>query len=284
LVERWLTLPDSGCRVHYWDGGQGRALLLLHGLGGSALDWCAAAPLLAQGQRVIVPDLPGFGESDPWPRLHLESGEEFVEAFCQVLRMEGCVLVGNSMGGAVALQAGLYLGERLAGLVLADSAGLGRELAWSYRLLGLPGIGRWARPPSARGVRAHWRRLVYDLSSLPPGFLEAKAEAAQARGPRLHLFRVGRLGISLRGQRLDLRRAAGQLSCPVLVLWGVHDRIIPVRHGLALAAGLPQARVQVFARCGHCPQLEVPAAFAGQVRDFVAALGPCPVPPGIAAG
>ena len=123
LTERLLEV--KGGRVRYLVGGAGPRLVLVHGLGGSATNWCELAPLLARRFRLVIPDLPGHGHSDPMPAV---SGlHAFADRVFAVMEAEQGVpapVVGHSLGGLVAVRLALRYPEAVPALVLAGSAGL----------------------------------------------------------------------------------------------------------------------------------------------------------------
>src|SRR5215210_2718927 len=119
----------DGLLTRYLTAGEGAPLVLLHALCESALDWRWVLPALAQAYRVYAPDLPGFGDSDkPAADYSPTFFARFVAAFLDALEVERAAVVGNSLGGLVALRLALSEPARVSTLCLVDSAGLGREV------------------------------------------------------------------------------------------------------------------------------------------------------------
>ena len=110
-----------GARLRYLVAGDGELLLLVHGLGGSAANWLALAPLLLPGRRLIVPDLPGHGGSDPLPAA--ASLTAYADSLAALLDGPAAV-VGHSLGGAIALRLAIRRPELVSALVLAGAAGI----------------------------------------------------------------------------------------------------------------------------------------------------------------
>jgi pimeloyl-ACP methyl ester carboxylesterase len=132
----------DGLLTHYLAAGEGPPLLLLHALGESALDWRWVLPDLARTHRVYAPDLPGFGDSaKPTADYSPVFFEGFVAAFLDALEVERAAVVGNSLGGLIALRLALSEPARTSALALIDSAGLGREVSSALESPTLPGYG-----------------------------------------------------------------------------------------------------------------------------------------------
>jgi pimeloyl-ACP methyl ester carboxylesterase len=123
-------LEWRGTRLRYAVGGDGPAVVLVHGLGGTIENWRGLAPPLAAEHRVVVPDLPGHGRSAPLPEARdLDALAEAVLAIADAEEMVGAVWIGHSLGGVVALRAAVLRPEAVRGLVLAAAAGIGSASA-----------------------------------------------------------------------------------------------------------------------------------------------------------
>jgi pimeloyl-ACP methyl ester carboxylesterase len=264
----------AGRRVRYRVDGAGEPVVLLHGIGRSLEDWTEQHEPLGHRFRVYSVDLPGFGWSEPLADPHtLAAHARFVEDFLDTVGAGGPAhLVGNSLGGAVAMQVAAQAPQRVASLVLVDSAGFGREVALALRLLAIRGVGRLLLRPSRTGVRQVERSLFHD----PALATDARIEHAYRLAQRPHAARVlletaRNLG-TLRGVRPQWRKrllgAVSELRIPILVTWGSSDRILPAAHLQAAAGRLPHARTHLFEDTGHMPQIERAEAFSRLVTDF----------------
>src|SRR5689334_20978467 len=139
-------LEWRGTRLRYAVGGRGPPLVLVHGLGGTIENWRALAPLLAQHHRVLVPDLPGHGLSQPLPQArHLDELAEVVLGIAEAESICDAVWVGHSLGGVVALRAALLRPDAVRGLVLAAAAGIGSGSRAAHATLTVLGIVRPGR-------------------------------------------------------------------------------------------------------------------------------------------
>lgn len=253
----------------------GRPVVLLHGIGRSLEDWEPQYELLAEGNRLIGLDLPGFGYSQRRPEpATLDALGRGVLAILEALgESRPAHLVGNSLGGAVSLQILGSAPDRVASVVLVNSGGFGPEVTYLLRMLAVPGLGKLIlRRPSRLGSR-HIERALY----------ASKSHATPARVA--HALKLGRepeaaafmaelsLGLgTIRGVsepwRRELLDAARQAPRPILIVWGDRDRILPPKHFAVAKRTFPAARSHLFPGTGHMPQIERPREFAELVRDF----------------
>ncbi|MEC3918508.1 alpha/beta fold hydrolase [Nocardia sp. CDC160] len=234
------------------DRGAGRPILLLHGGAGPA-SVGGLAHLLAERYRVLTPTHPGF-EGTPRPE-NLTGMADLARLYVDLLDeldLTDVSVVGNSIGGWIAAEIALLASPRVARVVLADAAGL--ELPQTpivdFFSLTLDQIAdlSYYRPDDFR----------IDPNSLPPERLPIMA------GNRDALRVYG--GTAMTDPTLLGRLPA--VAVPTLVVWGAHDRIVPVDHGHAYAAAIPTARIELIQNAGHLPQLETPEAFARLVAEF----------------
>ncbi len=250
-------------------------LVLLHGIAGSADEWQGVMPGLAQRYRVYAPDAPGHGHSDKPRPLdgHRYDVPGYTESTLDVLDALGVhrsPLVALSGGGPVALTLALDQPDRVSQLVLVDAAGLGREVSWDYRMASLPGAQLAFRLGlSPKRSERFGRRLLYDQTKLPPGWVERRLAIWSTAGATEAFFTTVRNSLTLRGQRVTFTHRLDEISQPTLIIWGRQDPIIPVRHALAAARRIPNARLHVFDRCGHVPLWEYPDEFVRLLLDFL---------------
>ncbi len=272
--DRYATV--EGHRVRYWNEGAGPAIVLVHGLANSVITWRKNVEALSRNFRVIALDLPGHGLSDmPKVRFGLPEGAAFVASFLDELGVDRAHLVGNSMGGAVALELALARPERVASLTLADSAGLGREISLVLRLGSLPLLGEYGRRPTLKGVRNLVRWLVHDPNLVDEDELPLRLSYLKREGSAQALLRFLRTGVGLFGQRPGTRRDAmlTSLSVPTLIVWGAQDPLFPFRQAEEAARAIPGTALHVFDACGHWPQYEHPGEFNRLLGEFVESVG-----------
>ncbi len=257
LTAKYIVV--AGTRLRYVESGNGPSVVLIHGFGGSIYGWRRTIePLAAAGFHVVAFDAKGFGFSDK-PAHGYSNGDyaRLVLALVDSLHLPDPVLVGHSMGGAIAAEAALRAPDRIRGLVLVDAAGLGTRGALGVRAARWPVVG-----PVAASLRSRWvtGRLLRSTFADPSKVTEADvdqyyaavAEPDFGRALRgvLHEFRFD----ALRG------RLAG-IPVPCLVVWGDHDRWIPDRFGRELAQNLLRSAFIEVPHAGHDVPEEVPDVF-----------------------
>ncbi len=255
-------------------GDSGTAVVLLHGLGDSADIWKPNIEALASGHRVFAPDIVGFGYTDkPAIEYIPDVFLRFIGDFLSVLDIERCHLVGHSFGGGLALGFALAHPDRVEKLVLVSSAALGPEATWPLRLSTLPLLGPWILHPVRRILSVFFRRLVYDPAVITEDFVELRYRLLLPRENRRTLLKVLRSLLTLRGVRPDLLNPIlenlGRIRNPTLIIWGTHDRILPLRHAYRAKEKIPDATLHIFEKCGHMPSYEYPEKFNDLVTAFL---------------
>jgi pimeloyl-ACP methyl ester carboxylesterase len=261
--------------------GSGPPILMFHGFADSADTWrLALATLARQGQRAVAVDLPGFGEADS-----LDSGPILpqLDAFAaDAIRYVGgrprqpALLVGNSLGGCVALRAAERPGARLAGVLAAAPAGLqmSRLLFLVERDPVLRSILALPAPVPSMVLRATVARLYVQLvfassRNVDPGVISTFTSHLRSR-PKVASY----LGIA---HRLlpELRNALelNRVHCPLRLVWGDRDRLLFARAAQQILDAVPGSRLELLSQVGHCPQVEAPERFTAILLDFVQELG-----------
>jgi pimeloyl-ACP methyl ester carboxylesterase len=245
LDETLETTRGLGLRV--FRGGDGPPLLLLHGFGGAAWNFTEMAPLLA-GRRLVIPDLPGHGASDPLPAPSITG---FADAVAGILD-EPVGVFGHSMGGLVALRLAERHPALVRAVVLAAPAGISSSSRLATFTLGLAGI---VQPGRVAGRRVHriarsprLKRLVFGRFEVSnPELLTEASVHGFLRGPTIHQDALG-AGLAL--ARDDPRQSLDRVRAPVLVLFGARDRQVPLADAFEYARRL-RAPLRLIADCGH---------------------------------
>jgi pimeloyl-ACP methyl ester carboxylesterase len=272
---RELTIHDQ--RITYGSAGSGPVLLLIHGMAGSATTWRQVLPGLAKRFTVVAPDLLGHGRSEKPP------GDYSLGAFACTLRdllvalgHERATVVGQSLGGGVAMQFSYQYPERTERLVLVGSGGLGREVNPLLRYLSLPGSEAILHLACAARVRTAIEAVGGRAARL--GLRPAPVVAELWRSysslgddaARRAFLRTLRAVVDPRGQAVS---AANRLhlaaEVPTLILWGDSDPIIPVDHAHAAHASIPGSRLEIFEGVGHYPHCETPERFVEVLSEFI---------------
>lgn len=275
-----------GHDVGYRRAGNGPVILLIHGLAGSSRTWRDVMPMLARNHTVIAPDLLGHGESaKPLGDYSLGAYASGLRDLLGAIGIPRATVVGQSLGGGVAMQLSYQHPEIAERLVLVGSGGLGREVSWLLRALTLPGA-EYVMPiffPSFLRDRGN------DVSSFlhrrglrAPHIAEMwRAYASLAGAENRHAFvRTLRAVIDPGGQAVSANdRLYLAAAMPVLIVWGDQDHIIPVSHAYAAHEAIPGSRLEIFEGGGHFPHVEQPDRFVEVLADFVATTEPAGLHP-----
>jgi pimeloyl-ACP methyl ester carboxylesterase len=263
--------------VHYLDvGGSGPPLVCVHGLSGSALNWMAVGPMLAERHRVFALDLRGFGRTPLGPGTRLRDNRRLLDLFLREVVGGPAIVVGNSMGGLVAVLQAAAAPETISSLVLVDPA-----LPWHGHLpfdlsrwtffgsLLTPLVGEATLVWSGRRIGAE--RVVFgvleaccvDPDRVPRDMVRALVDQeterfasprsfrALAQASRSLLWALGRRG---------LMRTYARVAAPTLVVHGEKDRLVPAAFSLAIGRRFGW-QVAVLPDVGHVPMMEVPVTF-----------------------
>ncbi|SCG36440.1 alpha/beta fold hydrolase [Micromonospora coxensis] len=272
LRPRHVTV--EGRRVRHRVDGDGPPVVLLHGIGRSLRDFTEQHELLASRFRVHSVDLPGYGGSLPMAEpCTLPALGRFVGRYLDTVGVDQPAhLVGNSLGGAVAMQVAAAEPDRVASLALVNSAGFGQEVTLALRLLTLRPLGRLLLRPSRAAARRVERTLFHDPSFVTDERIAYALElAGQPYTARVMLETCRHLG-TFRGVRPqwrdELLARVAERDVPTLIVWGDRDLILPATHLDAARARLPKARTHLFTDCGHLPQVERAEEFHRMLVDF----------------
>ncbi|MDQ6835199.1 MAG: alpha/beta fold hydrolase [Actinomycetota bacterium] len=246
--------------------GHGPDVLLLHGLGGTRASLFETAAALSQRFRVHAPDLPGFGSSDK-PARGAYNARWFAEAMLALMdeqRITTAHVVGNSMGGRIAIEMALTAPERVGalGLLCPAVAWVKRGLHPLVRLL-RPELGLLPHGFSRGTVASQFWSMFYDRDLIDPAVADLMVDEFRriyhSPGARLAFLASAR-NIYLEapyGRRGFYPRLA-ELDRPAMFIWGSHDRLIPAAFSRHVAKALPNAEQVTLPNCGHVPQVEHP--------------------------
>ena len=279
---------------HHVDfGGPERpVIVLVHGLGGSHLNWELLAPRLTAQAHVLALDLPGFGLSPPAARQ--STVRRNVEALARFVGEHGnppVVLVGNSMGGLISILLTARMPHLVQGLALVDPAlpAPWRALrspvaAATLAAYAVPGVGEQLRRnlrqrigPRATLV-ATLRRCGVDPASLPDDLMRRSVTLVERQSDvagmdRAFLSASRSLAWAL-ARRDTYAAAMRAINVPVLLVHGDQDRLVPVEAARAVARTHPRWRYVELQDVGHVPQLQVPELLAGHLRVWLRDLEP----------
>jgi pimeloyl-ACP methyl ester carboxylesterase len=265
----------EGVRTRWFAGGAGPPLILVHGLGGAAVNFTELAPLLARRRRVVVPDLPGHGRSAPFRReVDLDDYAAHVAAVAEREDALAAPVLGYSMGAVVALRLAVARPRDVTGLVLVAAAGIVSATRRAELFVALTGLLKPARVASVFrrqfAVRPRLRHVPFGYwGAVRPSALSPAAVLGFLEGPSQHTD-VGAAGRAL--VRDDPRPDLDRVTCPVLLVWGARDRLVPLRDGFEYARRL-RAPIRALPAAGHLVVGEQPGAVAALVGEFLDGVG-----------
>jgi pimeloyl-ACP methyl ester carboxylesterase len=268
LESKFVTV--DGVRLHYQEVGSGHPLVCMHGAGPGASaesNFKLNAGPFSEKFRVILFDMPQYGKSDKivltQPRLKYNA--ELLHGFLAKLGIERTHIVGNSMGGQVALKFGLDFPAALDRVVVIGSGAVTPIFA-PHPVEGVKMIARYYKGagPSREKLRDLLSTIVYDSSFLTEEIFEERYKAS-VDPEVVELFgkRQGEL------PRETLAADLGKLKAKLLVVWGMDDRFGALDVGLQMTRIVPGAQMHIFSQCGHWAQIEHAAAFNRVVTDFL---------------
>jgi pimeloyl-ACP methyl ester carboxylesterase len=272
--QKWIDV--AGAPVNVIDIGEGDPIVFIHGLSGAWVNWLENIPHFAREHRVIAMDLPGFGHSPmPSEKVSISGYGRIVDELLDTLGIDRAVIVGNSMGGFIGAEVAIQFGTRVEKLVLVSAAGISIEHQRNEPVLRVLELlddwlilsGGWAATRSdALSGRPRIRRQIMKLVAHRAEKLPAPLIAEQVKGS-------GKPGFVPALDALTdypIRDRLADIECPVLVLWGEKDRLVPVKDAYEFGRLIPHARVVVWPETGHVAMLERPDAFNALVDEFIA--------------
>jgi pimeloyl-ACP methyl ester carboxylesterase len=269
----------DGAKVNYVDigSGEGSPVVFVHGLAGQWQNWLENIPRVAQERRVIAPDLPGHGASDP-PRedISIPACGRMVHGLARQLGIERALVVGNSMGGFVASEVAIQFPDFVERLMLVSAAGISSASVSAAPVMTFGRIGAAItavtaarhRQLAARPLTRHFAMALVARhpSKLKPdlvweGFMKGAG-------------REGFLDALQANLDYDFRERIREISCPTLIVWGGEDAVIPVRDADEYERLIDDSRKLVMEDTGHIPMAERPAAFNELLLKFISETGP----------
>ncbi len=266
-----IPLPDAktvevkGCKIVYYEQGQGSVVILLHGLGADSHHWAANIGPLSANFRVIALDQIGYGKSDkPVMRYTVGNFAEYLYGFMTALNIPKATVVGNSLGGWIALDFTIRHPDMVEKLVLVDAAGL-----HPVEPLHMP-KGGWR---DLTPFNTHW---YFDLmqankswatTDLGPHGFERHVKNGDSYTVASSVAEMV-VGHEFEDKKLD------KVATPTLIIWGRDDVLIPLAMGEKFNKGIPGSQLIVIESTGHIPMVGKPDEFNQLIRNFVRATPP----------
>lgn len=266
---------DLNLQLHYNDVGEGaKTVVMLHGSGPGASGWANfnrnVEPFAAAGYRIVLMDAPGWSKSDPIVSKgsRSELNARALKGLMDALHIEKAHLIGNSMGAHGAVAFALANPARIGKLVLMGGGTGGASPFVPGPPEGIKLISALYRDPTIENLKRMMRVFVYDTSHLTEELYKTRLDNMLARRDHLQNFVLS--AEANPRQFPDVGYRLGEIPAPTLAIWGRDDRFVPLDVGLRLLAGLQDAELHVFSRCGHWAQWEHADRFNRMVLEFLA--------------
>jgi pimeloyl-ACP methyl ester carboxylesterase len=293
LAARWGghgVVTDLGGPVHWIDfggpsGGSAPPMVLVHGLGGSHLNWVQVAPALAAERRVLAVDLTGFGLTPAAGRsATVQSNARLLHRFVREIAGSPAILVGNSMGGMISILHAHSHCDATAGLVLVDPSipvpwqRPDPRVARDFALFAAPGLGELylaagrRRTTPLQQVERVLALCFADPARARTEVTEASVELAACRrtmrGTDHAFLQAARSLARVLARPARYRAMMAGLDMPVLLIHGEQDRLVPIAAARAAAAAYPSWDTTLLPDIGHTPQLEAPDDVVAAIRSW----------------
>jgi 4,5:9,10-diseco-3-hydroxy-5,9,17-trioxoandrosta-1(10),2-diene-4-oate hydrolase len=271
-----LTRDVDGLTFAYHEAGEGEPLLMLHGSGPGVSAWSNFRdnlPVFAERFRTIMPDLPGFGGTDlpDLDEVYPRAAAKWIARLMDDLGIESAVVVGNSMGGAVAAELAVLAPDRVRRMALMGSGGLSVGIFQAEPSEGFKRLFEFLEEPTRDRMVAWVRTMVFDPRRITDELIDERLSNATAEG-------VLEKTKAIFGSMFDPRRQAqytplwtkaASVTTPTLLLWGRDDRMLPYDQAHFANRWLPDVELHTFSRCGHWIQIERKADFERVVIEFL---------------
>ncbi|AJP47924.1 2-hydroxy-6-oxo-6-phenylhexa-2,4-dienoate hydrolase [Rugosibacter aromaticivorans] len=275
-TSKFATINEEGLsnfKIHYNEAGQGEAVVMLHGGGPGASGWSNyyknIESLVEAGYRIILMDCPGFnksGEIVPEVQRGLLNARA-VKGLLDVLGIKKTHVVGNSMGGATALNFALEFPDRLNRLILMGPGGLGPSIVQPNPQEGIKKMFKLYHAPTYENFVDMLDVFVFDPSAITDELRKGRWNNIQGNLQHLKNFVSSSEKVPL--SAWDISARLGLVKAKTLITWGRDDRFVPLDLGLRLINVMPDAQMHIFSRCGHWAQWEHADEFNRLVLAFL---------------
>ncbi|MBN1265899.1 MAG: alpha/beta hydrolase [Anaerolineales bacterium] len=275
--ESFIQIENRQLRVHQY-GNKGQAVVLLHGGGTDSglLSWKETIPALAETHRVIVPDWPGYGESELMEDVFsLDRMGELILALLDAMDLSSAALVGVSMGGGAALNFALRWPDRVNSLVLVDSYGLQERVPLqmlSWLMVRVPFLIRWTWVWMRRSrwiTRWALAGIFHQKDAVSPELVEEVYRAVQNRNAARAFYAFQRFEVLPDRLRSCYQEQLYGIDVRTLLIHGEKDTLVPLEWAREAAGRIPHAELAVMPQCGHWPQRENPELFNNILAAFL---------------
>lgn len=242
----------------YVDEGQGPVLLLLHGLFGALSNWRAVVTAFSTRYRVIIPLMPVYEKPVREVETSVEGLMQFIASFVEYQQIDKAILLGNSLGGHVALKYTLAFPAKVRALILTGSSGLYES-----------GMGNeFPRYKSYPFIKERVEYTFYNPQTATKELVDEVFGIVNDTYKALRVLRIARSA-----QREYLGKELKNIKTPSLLIWGLNDNITPPHVAHEFNSLIPSSELRFIDHCGHAPMMEQPEVFNGYLLDFLNRLG-----------
>jgi abhydrolase domain-containing protein 6 len=272
LVKKEIQIDDH--KIVYLEGGKGQTIVLLHGFGANKDNWTPFAKHLTGEYHVVIPDIPGFGESSQIKNANYDAENQLkrIDRFMEQLKLERFHLAGNSMGGMLAAMYGARYHRKVLTLALLAPGGVGSPNPSEAAILLQKGLN-----PLLTSNTEDYDRLIKlcfaETPYIPSQFkkvLAADAVAHRDFNKKIWDDMFGPLTKeSLSGRENLLIPYLPQIRAPVLITWGDTDKVLDVGGVSALEKNLKNYQTVIMKNTGHAPMLEKPQETASYYVTYL---------------
>ncbi|MCC5945608.1 MAG: alpha/beta hydrolase [Bernardetiaceae bacterium] len=246
-----LQIKDDG-KFQYIDEGEGEVLLLLHGLFGALSNWKTVVNHFSKNYRVIIPMMPIYTMS--LRKADLKGLVNFIEDFIETKKIENYNLIGNSLGGHIALLYTLKAKQKVRRMVLTGSSGLFENgMGGSYPKRGDYGF-----------IQERVAYTFYDPNLATKDLVDDVYNITTTNSKCLRMISIARSA-----QRNNLSKEITKIDRPTLLVWGLNDTITPPVVAHEFNRLLPNSELRFIDRCGHAPMMEHPELFNQYLENFL---------------
>jgi len=239
----------------YIEEGEGEVLILLHGLFGALSNWHDVIDRFSPNYKVIVPLMPIYEMS--LTELGVKGLAKFVDEFVKEKNLENFTLLGNSLGGHVALVYMAYFPERVKAMVLTGSSGL-YENAMG---------GSYPKRGDYEYIKNKVEYTFYDPNTATKELVD---EVYEITNNRLKVIRI--LALAKSAIRYNMREEISKMNVPVCLIWGKDDKVTPPEVAEEFHRLLPNSELNWVEECGHAPMMEKPEVFNNILEPFLTKL------------
>lgn len=265
MKENWINV--DGLKIRYLESGTGKKkhVLFVHGLGSAADRWMKIPDELSSDFHSIAIDLPGFGESDKPEKMDytIEQFRKIIMSFLKEISIhdEELILVGHSLGGYITSEIAIQNQNDVRQLVLIDSSGMLEQPTTI-----LEEYFRAAMNPTQENVRKAFEKMVADPKRIPQPLVDGFIRRINMPNAK---YAFESTLVNSATTQIGLNRLKQISNTPTLIIWGVHDKVIPLEHSKFFKENINDSKLEIIEDAGHAPFAEKPDQVCKLLKNFL---------------